>query len=55
VQEPVYASLLAAFTDMAMRDMTAGLRLGRCECCGQMLVTNYERTKYCSVHADGGS
>ena len=49
VQEPVYASLLAAFTDMAMRDMTAGLRLGRCECCGQMLVTNYERTKYCSV------
>ena len=49
VQEPAYASLLAAFADMAMRDVMAGLRLGRCECCGQMLVTNYERTKYCSV------
>ena len=49
VQEPVYASLLAAFADMALRDLMAGLRLGRCQCCGQMLVTNYERTKYCSV------
>ena len=49
VQEPVYASLLAAFADMALRDTMAGLRLGRCECCGQILVTNYQRTKYCSV------
>jgi hypothetical protein len=48
VEERTYASLLAICADWFKRDHLAGLRLGSCEACGQIFVSNYERTRFCS-------
>jgi hypothetical protein len=48
VEDRTYASLLSICADWFKRDHMAGLRLGSCEACGQIFVSNYERTRFCS-------
>jgi len=44
----VCPSLLSSFGRMAVQDLSAGMRVLRCECCGGPFVTSSYQARYCS-------
>lgn len=48
VEQRICPSLLCSFTQMALQDVSAGMRLLHCDCCRALYVTSAYQARYCS-------